>query len=176
MTSGLDSLQCPLSQLVGVGQGQKLAAGCGLTVALPFLTAAPYWLHEPRSHLYGPGETARLDCQAQGRPQPEVTWRINGIPVEGERASGMGRECGESWEQYGRKKRVRRDLTVAHCSALSLGPTCCMHRASQGTEVPDPAWSPDPEQCAAQRHNGDPVRGPQPAWVPAVQCLHLCRP
>ncbi|XP_006877252.1 PREDICTED: neural cell adhesion molecule L1 isoform X1 [Chrysochloris asiatica] len=44
--------------------------------------AAPYWLHKPQSHLYGPGETARLDCQAQGRPQPEVTWRINGIPVK----------------------------------------------------------------------------------------------
>nr|XP_019610701.1 PREDICTED: neural cell adhesion molecule L1 isoform X2 [Rhinolophus sinicus] len=44
--------------------------------------AAPYWLHKPQSHLYGPGETARLDCQVQGRPQPEVTWRINGIPVE----------------------------------------------------------------------------------------------
>uniref|UniRef100_A0A2K6UR91 Neural cell adhesion molecule L1 n=1 Tax=Saimiri boliviensis boliviensis TaxID=39432 RepID=A0A2K6UR91_SAIBB len=44
--------------------------------------AAPYWLHKPQSHLYGPGETARLDCQVQGRPQPEITWRINGIPVE----------------------------------------------------------------------------------------------
>uniref|UniRef100_A0A8C9AIB5 Neural cell adhesion molecule L1 n=1 Tax=Prolemur simus TaxID=1328070 RepID=A0A8C9AIB5_PROSS len=44
--------------------------------------AAPYWLRQPQSHLYGPGETARLDCQVQGRPQPEVTWRINGIPVE----------------------------------------------------------------------------------------------
>ncbi|KAF3812446.1 hypothetical protein GH733_019582 [Mirounga leonina] len=44
--------------------------------------AAPYWLHKPQSHLYGPGETARLDCQVQGRPQPEVTWRINGIPVD----------------------------------------------------------------------------------------------
>ncbi|XP_058390961.1 neural cell adhesion molecule L1 isoform X5 [Diceros bicornis minor] len=44
--------------------------------------AAPYWLQKPQSHLYGPGETARLDCQVQGRPQPEITWRINGIPVE----------------------------------------------------------------------------------------------
>uniref|UniRef100_G1TR57 Neural cell adhesion molecule L1 n=1 Tax=Oryctolagus cuniculus TaxID=9986 RepID=G1TR57_RABIT len=44
--------------------------------------AAPYWLHKPQSHLYGPGETVRLDCQVQGRPQPEVTWRINGIPVD----------------------------------------------------------------------------------------------
>ncbi|KAM9180626.1 neural cell adhesion molecule L1 isoform 3-T3 [Dugong dugon] len=44
--------------------------------------AAPYWLHKPQSQLYGPGETARLDCQVQGRPQPEVTWRINGIPLK----------------------------------------------------------------------------------------------
>uniref|UniRef100_A0A0G2KA95 L1 cell adhesion molecule n=1 Tax=Rattus norvegicus TaxID=10116 RepID=A0A0G2KA95_RAT len=44
--------------------------------------AAPYWLQKPQSHLYGPGETARLDCQVQGRPQPEVTWRINGMSIE----------------------------------------------------------------------------------------------
>nr|XP_044996641.1 neural cell adhesion molecule L1 isoform X3 [Jaculus jaculus] len=44
--------------------------------------AAPYWLQKPQSRLYGPGETARLDCQVQGRPQPEVTWRINGMSME----------------------------------------------------------------------------------------------
>lgn len=44
--------------------------------------AAPYWLQKPQSHLYGPGETARLDCQVQGRPQPEITWRINGMSME----------------------------------------------------------------------------------------------
>ncbi|XP_055964712.1 neural cell adhesion molecule L1 [Sorex fumeus] len=43
--------------------------------------AAPYWLRKPENELYAPGETARLDCQVQGRPQPQVTWRINGIPV-----------------------------------------------------------------------------------------------
>lgn len=73
-------------------------ARCRLRVNVLFLEAAPYWLHKPQSHLYGPGETARLDCQVQGRPQPEVTWRINGIPVEGERASGRGRECGGALE------------------------------------------------------------------------------
>ncbi|KAM7338165.1 hypothetical protein ACRRTK_001649 [Alexandromys fortis] len=44
--------------------------------------AAPYWLQKPQSHLYGPGETARLDCQVQGRPQPEITWSINGMSME----------------------------------------------------------------------------------------------
>lgn len=82
----------------GSGTWEELTASCGLRVTPLFLEAAPYWLHKPQSHLYGPGETARLDCQVQGRPQPEVTWRINGIPVEGERASGRGREHGEPWE------------------------------------------------------------------------------
>jgi hypothetical protein len=73
----------------------KARAGCRLRVSPSFFSAAPYWLHKPQSRLYGPGETARLDCQVQGRPQPEVTWRINGISVEGEQGLGRVRECGE---------------------------------------------------------------------------------
>lgn len=84
----------------------------------PLLTAAPYWLHKPQSRLYGPGETARLDCQVQGRPQPEVTWRINGIPVEGEQTLSRGRERGEPWGLQGRKWRGRSGLSVGHCCAL----------------------------------------------------------
>lgn len=73
----------------GQGRGGAVAAGSGqLFPHHP--AAAPYWLHKPQSRLYGPGETARLDCQVQGRPQPEVTWRINGIPVEGEWGLGQG--------------------------------------------------------------------------------------
>ncbi|XP_031801054.1 neural cell adhesion molecule L1 isoform X3 [Sarcophilus harrisii] len=44
--------------------------------------AAPYWLQEPESLVLAPGETARLNCQVQGRPRPMVTWRINGISLE----------------------------------------------------------------------------------------------
>ncbi|XP_058146939.1 neural cell adhesion molecule L1 isoform X3 [Dasypus novemcinctus] len=76
-------------QLVNVGEEDDGEYRClaenslGTTQHTYYITveAAPYWLHQPESHLYGPGETARLDCQAQGRPQPEVSWRINGIPV-----------------------------------------------------------------------------------------------
>ncbi|XP_029012243.1 neural cell adhesion molecule L1.1-like isoform X2 [Betta splendens] len=40
--------------------------------------AAPYWVKEPQNLLYSPGETVRLECQAEGIPTPTVTWGING--------------------------------------------------------------------------------------------------
>uniref|UniRef100_A0A674DAW3 L1 cell adhesion molecule, paralog a n=1 Tax=Salmo trutta TaxID=8032 RepID=A0A674DAW3_SALTR len=45
--------------------------------------AAPYWTKEPVSQLYAPGETVRLDCQADGIPSPAVTWSMNGNPITG---------------------------------------------------------------------------------------------
>ncbi|XP_060794489.1 neural cell adhesion molecule L1.2 isoform X2 [Neoarius graeffei] len=43
--------------------------------------AAPYWIKEPDSELYAPGETVKLDCQADGIPTPQITWSINGNPL-----------------------------------------------------------------------------------------------
>ncbi|XP_042347416.1 neural cell adhesion molecule L1.2 isoform X3 [Plectropomus leopardus] len=43
--------------------------------------AAPYWIKEPPSQLYAPGETVRLDCQADGIPSPTISWSINGVPL-----------------------------------------------------------------------------------------------
>lgn len=45
--------------------------------------AAPYWIKEPKSQLYAPGETVKLECKADGIPKPEVTWSINGILLSG---------------------------------------------------------------------------------------------
>uniref|UniRef100_A0A3B4H090 Neural cell adhesion molecule L1 n=1 Tax=Pundamilia nyererei TaxID=303518 RepID=A0A3B4H090_9CICH len=45
--------------------------------------AAPYWIKEPVSQLYAPGETVRLDCQADGIPSPIISWTINGVPISG---------------------------------------------------------------------------------------------
>ncbi|XP_055079259.1 neural cell adhesion molecule L1.2 isoform X1 [Periophthalmus magnuspinnatus] len=43
--------------------------------------AAPYWVKEPLSQLYAPGETVKLDCHADGIPTPTITWTINGTPL-----------------------------------------------------------------------------------------------
>ncbi|KAG7323773.1 hypothetical protein KOW79_013475 [Hemibagrus wyckioides] len=43
--------------------------------------ATPYWIKLPKSARYSPGETVRLDCQAGGIPTPNITWRINGVPL-----------------------------------------------------------------------------------------------
>lgn len=48
--------------------------------------AAPYWVKEPASQLYSPGETVRLDCQAEGIPTPSITWSINGRDITGTNA------------------------------------------------------------------------------------------
>uniref|UniRef100_A0A672S640 Neural cell adhesion molecule L1-like n=1 Tax=Sinocyclocheilus grahami TaxID=75366 RepID=A0A672S640_SINGR len=41
--------------------------------------AAPYWIKKPKSQLYAPGDTVKLECKADGIPSPEVTWSINDI-------------------------------------------------------------------------------------------------
>lgn len=43
--------------------------------------AAPYWVKEPLSQLYAPGETVKLDCQADGIPTPTISWTLNGTPL-----------------------------------------------------------------------------------------------
>ena len=48
------------------------------------LLASPYWINAPVSQLYAPGETVKLDCQADGIPSPTITWTVNGVPVSGQ--------------------------------------------------------------------------------------------
>lgn len=43
--------------------------------------ASPYWINAPVSQLYAPGETVKLDCQADGIPTPTITWTVNGVPI-----------------------------------------------------------------------------------------------
>uniref|UniRef100_A0A7N8Y9I8 Neural cell adhesion molecule L1.1-like n=1 Tax=Mastacembelus armatus TaxID=205130 RepID=A0A7N8Y9I8_9TELE len=52
--------------------------------------AAPYWVKEPQSLLYAPGETVRLDCQAEGIPTPTITWSINEVDDDPRRSVSGG--------------------------------------------------------------------------------------
>ncbi|XP_072306289.1 neural cell adhesion molecule L1.1-like [Eucyclogobius newberryi] len=43
--------------------------------------APPFWVKEPQDLMYAPGESVRLDCQAEGFPTPTITWSMNGLPL-----------------------------------------------------------------------------------------------
>ncbi|GAB1285424.1 Neurofascin [Apodemus speciosus] len=46
------------------------------------ISAAPYWLDEPRNLILAPGEDGRLVCRANGNPKPTVQWMVNGEPLQ----------------------------------------------------------------------------------------------
>ncbi|XP_053551776.1 neural cell adhesion molecule L1 isoform X2 [Bombina bombina] len=43
--------------------------------------SAPDWIRKPESGLYGPDEHVVLECEASGIPKPNISWKINGKPV-----------------------------------------------------------------------------------------------
>lgn len=42
----------------------------------------PEWVFEPESQLSMIGSDVLLKCSASGTPQPTVTWRVNGVPLQ----------------------------------------------------------------------------------------------
>ncbi|CAJ1051821.1 neural cell adhesion molecule L1-like protein isoform X3 [Xyrichtys novacula] len=43
----------------------------------------PEWVSEPESQLYMIGSDVLIKCSASGTPQPTITWRVNGEPLQG---------------------------------------------------------------------------------------------
>lgn len=60
---------------------------CAIYLCLPCLSAAPYWLDEPKNLILAPGEDGRLVCRANGNPKPTVQWMVNGEPLQCESSS-----------------------------------------------------------------------------------------
>ncbi|XP_078517779.1 neural cell adhesion molecule L1-like protein isoform X3 [Lissotriton helveticus] len=46
------------------------------------IEAPPQWKKEPQSNVYSVGSKAILLCEATGWPEPEVRWKVNGIPID----------------------------------------------------------------------------------------------
>ncbi|XP_062319780.1 neural cell adhesion molecule L1-like protein isoform X4 [Osmerus eperlanus] len=44
----------------------------------------PRWVFQPESQLSMIGSDVVIKCSASGIPQPTITWRVNGLPLEGE--------------------------------------------------------------------------------------------
>ncbi|KAJ0057684.1 hypothetical protein NL108_011783, partial [Boleophthalmus pectinirostris] len=44
--------------------------------------AAPYWISAPRNLILAPNETGILTCRVSGDPKPNITWFVNGVPLQ----------------------------------------------------------------------------------------------
>uniref|UniRef100_A0A4W6FUM8 Cell adhesion molecule L1-like b n=1 Tax=Lates calcarifer TaxID=8187 RepID=A0A4W6FUM8_LATCA len=44
----------------------------------------PEWVSEPESQLSMIGSEVHIQCSASGTPQPTVTWKVNGVPLNGQ--------------------------------------------------------------------------------------------
>lgn len=114
------------------------------------LVAAPYWTNAPVSQLYAPGETVKLDCQADGTPFPVVSWSKNGIPLSGWCTDAA---CTRKWYH----------TPLNRAFMLTLCDFCGGYggrRTRQGPQTYG-EWIPDPKGCQLRRHCHLPVRGLQ---------------
>lgn len=42
----------------------------------------PRWTRKPQSAVYSSGSSGILVCEAEGEPEPTITWRVNGAPID----------------------------------------------------------------------------------------------
>ena len=49
-----------------------------------YISAAPYWINEPKDQEKSIGEKATFICRAGGIPEPSYIWYINGVPLVGQ--------------------------------------------------------------------------------------------
>jgi len=49
------------------------------------LPAPPYWKdgQPPEDVNTAEEESAQFNCEVEGVPTPEITWLVNGVPIEG---------------------------------------------------------------------------------------------
>ncbi|XP_032939431.1 LOW QUALITY PROTEIN: neural cell adhesion molecule L1 [Catharus ustulatus] len=108
--------------------------------------AAPYWVRRPRSAVFGPGETARLDCEVGGKPRPRISWSLNGIPLDELPDSGR-RSLRDGALVLSRLEP--NDSLVAQCEATNSHGRLLANAFVYVVELPVQILTPDGERYAA---------------------------
>ncbi|MBN3278980.1 L1CAM protein, partial [Polyodon spathula] len=102
--------------------------------------AAPYWVRQPESGVYGPGETVRLDCDVAGKPKPSVVWKINGEPLTDTDSDLSHSVKGSSLILHSVQSR---DTSVFQCEANNTHGTILANAYVYVISLPAQILSPD---------------------------------
>ncbi|XP_058877699.1 neural cell adhesion molecule L1-like isoform X1 [Acipenser ruthenus] len=102
--------------------------------------AAPYWVRQPESGLYGPGETVRLDCDVEGKPKPSIVWKINGEPLTDTDSDLRHSVKGSSLILHNAQSR---DTSVFQCEANNTHGTILANAYVYVISLPAQILSPD---------------------------------
>ncbi|XP_059150586.1 neuroglian-like isoform X2 [Physella acuta] len=79
--------------------------------------ALPKWKNKPQDHEVGVGESAVINCEASGVPEPEVKWYIDGRPIEDARVVPHRKLSGHTLTFTQLKKE---DSQVIQCNASNI--------------------------------------------------------
>ncbi|XP_041093113.1 neural cell adhesion molecule L1-like isoform X2 [Polyodon spathula] len=102
--------------------------------------AAPYWVRQPESGVYGPGETVRLNCDVEGKPKPSVVWKINGEPLTDTDSELSHSVKGSSLILHNVQSR---DTSVFQCEANNTHGTIIANAYIYVISLPAQILSPD---------------------------------
>ncbi|KAM3911907.1 neural cell adhesion molecule L1 isoform 2-T2 [Leptodactylus fuscus] len=73
--------------------------------------SAPFWINRPKDEIRSPGEDVKFACEVEGKPNPKISWKINGEAVT---ASPNLKIEGRSLIMYDLKTS---DTAVVQCEA-----------------------------------------------------------
>uniref|UniRef100_A0A8C0FZE5 Neural cell adhesion molecule L1-like protein n=1 Tax=Chelonoidis abingdonii TaxID=106734 RepID=A0A8C0FZE5_CHEAB len=77
----------------------------------------PRWIKKPTSDVYSIESTALLLCEATGKPEPTIKWRLNGMPIDSNFVGDLDILFNENWVSI--TNLQLQDSAVYQCEATN---------------------------------------------------------